>query len=111
MLTLVGDRAGTGGDRPSTIELFISGRNNFGRAKRPSGALLTDHHNILGKNGDTVSRFHASVNCRQLPDGARCWLLKDHNSMDGLLLNLYQVTRNPNCGARLENGEHIAFGC
>ena len=109
MPTLVG--GGAAGGRPSTIELSISGRNTFGRAKRPDGALLTDHHHsILGKNGDSISRYHATITSQQLPDGTRCWLLKDNNSKNGLFLNRVRVNSHPSIGTRLEKGDQIAFG-
>ena len=109
MLALVG--GGAGGGRPSTIQLSAAPPTHlttFGRAKRPP--LLKDHHIILGKNGDNISRFHASITCQQLPDGAHRWLLKDNNSLNGLLVNLQRVERAKNCDTVLKNGDYIAFG-
>lgn len=105
MLTIDGE---AGGDRPSRIQLSLAGRTTFGRAKRPP--LPTDHHIILDKNGNDLSRFHASITCQQLPDGAHRWLLKDNNSLNGLLVNLRRVERAKNCDTVLKNGDYIAFG-
>ena len=101
MLTLVSE---AGGNRPSTIHLSSASRTTFGRAMEPP--LDTDHHAILGQYGNEVSRFHASTTCEQLPDGAHRWLLKDNDSLNGLLLNLQRVGPDE---IVLKSGDLIAF--
>jgi len=103
MLTLV---SGAGGNRPSAIHLSSAGRTTFGRAKKPP--LATDHHTTLGQDGSDVSRFHASATCQQLPDGAHRWLLKDNNSLNGLLVNHQRVDSDEI--VLLKGGDLIAFG-